>query len=339
MTAMPIQRHIDLTPYNTFAVAAVANYFAPVAGRDDLRAVLDGAGDRSRLILGGGSNILFTRDFDGLVIKNEIRGIRVVREDHDHAWVRVGAGEDWDGFVRWTLRHRLYGLENLASIPGAVGASPIQNIGAYGVEVGDCLEAVETIDLTSGAPRCYQASECALGYRTSIFKQPPRDRYFITAVTFRLSKTARLVTRYADVARAIEGLDPADLDAEMLSDVIRHIRQSKLPDPDELGNAGSFFKNPLVAPDQFAALVAGHGDMPHFSEPDGPVKLAAGWLIEQCGWKGRRVGACGVYPRQALILVNYGGARGEEILALARDIAASVKSRFGIDLETEPRII
>ncbi len=339
MTVMPIQRHIDLTSYNTFAVAAAANYFAPVASRDDLLAVLDAAGDRPHLILGGGSNILFTRDFDGLVIKNEIRGIRVVREDHDHAWVRAGAGEDWDGFVRWTLRHRLYGLENLALIPGAVGASPVQNIGAYGVEVGDFMETVDTIDMATGAPRRFQAAECALGYRTSIFKQPPRDRSFITAVTFRLSKTARLVTAYADVARAVEHLDPAELDAAKISEIIRRIRRGKLPDPGDLGNAGSFFKNPRIAVDRFSALVAEHGPMPHFPQPGGSVKIAAGWLIEQCGWKGRRLGACGVYPRQALILVNYGGARGEEILALARDIAASVRSRFGIDLEPEPRIV
>ncbi len=336
---MPVKRHIDLAPYNTFSVAAVANYFAPIASRDDLHAALDAAGDRPHLILGGGSNILFTRDFDGLVIKNEIRGIRVVKEDHDHAWVRAGAGEDWDGFVRWTLRHRLYGLENLALIPGAVGASPVQNIGAYGVEVGDLLETVDTIDLVTGAPRCFQATECALGYRTSVFKQPPRDRNFITAVTFRLSKTARLVTAYDDVARAVEQLAPGDLDAQKMSDIIRQIRRRKLPDPADLGNAGSFFKNPLVAPDRFAALVAEHGDVPHFSQPGGSVKIAAGWLIEQCGWKGRRVGACGVYPRQALILVNYGDAQGAEILELARNIAASVKSRFGIDLEPEPRII
>jgi UDP-N-acetylmuramate dehydrogenase len=339
MKPMAIRRQIDLTPYNTFAVAATANYFAAIASRDDLRAVLEAAGDRPRLILGGGSNILFTRDFDGLVIRNEIRGIRVVREDRDHAWVRAGAGEDWDAFVRWTLYHRLYGLENLASIPGAVGASPVQNIGAYGVEIGDCLEGVDTIDLASGAPRRFQASECALGYRTSIFKQTPRDRYFITAVTFRLSKTARLETTYGDVARAIEPIAPADLDAHKLSDIIRHIRRRKLPDPAELGNAGSFFKNPQVGPDRLAAIVAAHGEVPHFAAPSGRQKIAAGWLIEQCGWKGRRVGACGVYPLQALILVNYGGARGAEIWALARDIAASVKSRFGIELEPEPRII
>ena len=336
---MLIKRHLDLTPYNTFAVAAAANYFASISSSDDLHAALDAAGDRPRLILGGGSNILFTRDFDGLVIKNDIGGIRVVKENRSHAWVWAGAGEDWDGFVRWTLRHRLYGLENLALIPGAVGASPVQNIGAYGVEAGDLLEAVDTIDLTTGMPRRFRASECALGYRTSIFKQPPRDRYLITAVTFRLEKSARLVTSYAEVAQAVEQLPPADLNADKLSDIIRCIRRSKLPDPAELGNAGSFFKNPLVSADRFAALVAEHGAMPHFPQPGGNIKIAAGWLIEQCGWKGRRAGACGVYPLQALILVNYGGARGEEILDLARDITASVNARFGLDLEPEPRIV
>ncbi len=338
---MPIVRNISLQPFNTFAVAAAANYFAAIASSEDLRTVLDDAAvaGQPRLILGGGSNILFTCDFDGLVLKNEIRGIQVVAEDEAHAWVRAGAGEDWDAFVRWTLQHQFFGLENLALIPGAVGASPVQNIGAYGVEVGDLLEQVDTIELASGARRCFHVSECALGYRTSIFKQPPRDRYFITSVTFRLRKRARLVTTYADVSRAITQEAAEPLTAEKLSDIIRRIRRAKLPDPAALGNAGSFFKNPVISTNRLETLTAEHPAMPHFPQADGRVKIAAGWLIEQCGWKSMRSGACGVYPHQALVLVNYGGATGSEILELARSITRSVKARFDVDLAPEPRIL
>ncbi len=338
---MPIARAINLQPFNTFAVAATARYLATITHPDDLQVVLDDPvyAGLPRLILGGGSNILFTRDFDGLVLKNEIRGIQIMKEDRQHAWVRAGAGEDWDTFVRWTLAHHFFGLENLALIPGAVGASPVQNIGAYGVEVGALLEAVEAIDMASGALCCFHVSECALGYRTSIFKQPPRDRYFITAVTFRLHKHARLVTTYQDVARAVAENAGLELTPRTLSDIIRRIRRRKLPDPAELGNAGSFFKNPVVSIDQFEALAAEHAAMPHFRQADGQVKIAAAWLIEQCGWKGKRIGACGVFPRQALVLVNYGGARGQEIMDLGQAITRSVESRFGLVLEPEPRIL
>ncbi len=338
---MPIARNVSLQPFNTFAVAASANYFAAITSSEDLRTVLEDAAvaGQPRLILGGGSNILFTRDFDGLVLKNEIRGIQVVKEDDELAWVRAGAGEGWDAFVRWTLKHQFYGLENLALIPGAVGASPVQNIGAYGVEVGDLLEQVDTVEMASGIPRRFHVSECELGYRTSIFKQPPRDRYFITSVTFRLRKRSRLVTTYADVARAIAPEAADALTAEKLSDIIRRIRRGKLPDPADLGNVGSFFKNPVISANRFEPLAAENPTMPHFPQSDGRIKIAAGWLIEQCGWKGTRTGACGVYPQQALVLVNYGGAAGREILALSRSIARSVKARFGVDLEPEPRIL
>jgi UDP-N-acetylmuramate dehydrogenase len=338
---MKIAENVALRTYNTFGVTASARYWVSITRPEDLRPLLEDplVAQKPHLILGGGSNILLTRDFEGLVLKNDIRGVEVVKEDRECAWVRAGAGEDWDTFVRWTLARRLYGLENLALIPGTVGASPVQNIGAYGVEVASRLHRVEAVELATGRLRRFHVSECALGYRTSIFKQPPRDRFFITAVTFRLPKTARPVTTYADVARALdrEAVDPVT--PEAVSDVIRAIRRRKLPDPCELGNAGSFFKNPVLTADRFAALHAQHPAMPHFPQADGRVKLAAGWLIEQCGWKGQRVGACGVYPHQALVLVNYGGARGQEILALARAIGRSVKSAFGLDLEPEPRVL
>ncbi|MGD9250063.1 MAG: UDP-N-acetylmuramate dehydrogenase [Desulfobacterales bacterium] len=338
---MAIVPNMDLKPFNTFGVAASARYFASIARSDDLLGVLadPNLAEMPKVILGGGSNLLFTRDFDGLVLKNDIRGIQVLKEDRQSAWVRAGAGEDWDAFVRWTLTHRFYGLENLALIPGSVGASPVQNIGAYGVEVGPLIDRVEAIELASGARRRFHGAECAWGYRTSIFKAPARDRYFITAVTFRLAKSASPVTTYADVAQAIAQGGEAPVTPEALSDIIRSIRRRKLPDPAQLGNAGSFFKNPVVTAPQLSALLAAHPTMPHYPLAGGRAKIAAGWLIEQCGWKGKRAGACGVYPRQALVLVNYGGARGKEILDLARSIRASVQATFGLDLEPEPRIL
>ena len=338
---MSLTENIALEPFNTFGVAATARYWASIRRPEDLHVLLNDPllADQPRLILGGGSNILFARDFDGLVLKNEIRGVAVLKEDGQYAWVRAGAGEDWDAFVRWSLAHRFYGLENLSLIPGSVGASPVQNIGAYGVEAGDLLVGVEAIELATGALRRFHVSECGLGYRTSIFKQPPRDRFFITAVTFRLHKMPHPVTAYADVARAIEKSGPADPTPEALRDVVCRLRRRKLPDPAELGNAGSFFKNPLIAANRFAGLAIRYPKMPHYPQADGRVKIAAGWLIEKCGWKGRRIGACGVYPHQALVLVNYGGARGPEILALAQTISGDVKAVFGLELEPEPRII
>ncbi len=338
---MPLVANMALKPFNTFGVAAAARYFVSIARSEELLAVLDDPtlSATPKLILGGGSNLLFTRDFDGLVLKNDIRGIQVLKEDGQFAWVRAGAGEDWDAFVRWTLAHRFYGLENLALIPGSVGASPVQNIGAYGVEVGPLIDHVEAIELATGTRRRYHGAECAWGYRTSIFKAPPRDRFFITAVTFRLAKTARPMTTYADVAQAVAQGGGGPVTPEALSDIIRSIRRRKLPDPAELGNAGSFFKNPVVSAPQLADLLDAHPAMPYYPMAGGQAKIAAGWLIEQCGWKGKRAGACGVYPRQALVLVKYGGASGKDILYLARAIRASVQASFGLDLEPEPRIL
>ncbi len=338
---MPIVHNMALKPFNTFGVAASARYFTSIARSDDLLGVLDDStlAETPKVILGGGSNLLFTRDFDGLVLKNDIRGIRVLEEDRQSAWVRAGAGEDWDAFVRWTLAHRFYGLENLSLIPGSVGASPVQNIGAYGVEVGPLIDHVTAIELATGTRRRFQGSECAWGYRTSIFKKLPRDRFFITAVTFRLAKTARPVTTYADVAKAIANGGGGPVTPEALSDIVRSIRRRKLPDPAELGNAGSFFQNPVVTAPQLRELLAAYPAMPHYPLTGGRAKVAAGWLIEQCGWKGKRSGACGVYPHQALVLVNYGGAGGKEIWHLAQSIRASVQATFGLDLEPEPRIL
>jgi UDP-N-acetylmuramate dehydrogenase len=336
---MVLQENISLKPYNTLEVEARARFFLPVASQE---ALVDALGDtrptQRLLVLGGGSNVLFTRDFDGLVLKNQFQGRDVLGEDREHARIRAGGGEDWHGFVCWCLQQGYFGLENLSLIPGTVGAAPVQNIGAYGVEVGPYIEAVETIELKSGKARSFKAEECHFAYRHSIFKGRCRNRYFITAVTFRLSKTPHLVTSYADVRQALakrsEGVTPLDL-----SDIICEIRRCKLPDPQDLPNAGSFFKNPTISRRRYRDLAARFPGLPAYPVDMQTVKIAAGWMIEHCGWKGRRRGLCGVYPRQALVLVNYGGATGRDILALAEAVQDDVETAFGVRLQPEPLIL
>jgi len=337
---MSIQENKSLKPYNTLGVDAKARYFLSVTAPDSLLAAIGEARNAlPYLVLGGGSNILFTRDFEGLVLKNDIKGLAVLGQTDDDVHVRAGGGEDWHAFVQWCLQHRFYGLENLSLIPGTVGAAPVQNIGAYGVEVGDRVEAVEAIDMQSGAACRFDARACDFAYRNSIFKDHDRNRFFITAVTFRLHKQAQLVTSYADVRRALAGRKEPVVTPQELSDVICGIRRSKLPDPEEIANAGSFFKNPIISRARYRELTEGFPELPAYPVDDERVKIAAGWMIEKCGWKGRRVGACGVYPRQALVLVNYGGATGRDILNLAEAVQASVEKVFDIRLHPEPLIL
>ena len=337
---MPIQENKSLKPYNTLGVDARARYFLSVTAPDSLVAAIDsGHNDRPLLVLGGGSNILFTRDFEGLVLKNDIKGLAVLEQADDDVRVRAGGGEDWHTFVQWCLQHGFYGLENLSLIPGTVGAAPVQNIGAYGVEVGDRIEAVEAIDMQSGAGCRFEAGACDFAYRNSIFKDRCRNRFFITAVTFHLNKKAQLVTSYADVRRALAGRQETVVTPQELSDTICDIRRHKLPDPEEIANAGSFFKNPIISRPRYQELAERFPELPAYPVDDQRVKIAAGWMIENCGWKGRRVGACGVYPHQALVLVNYGGASGRDILDLAEAVQASVEKRFDIRLNPEPLIL
>lgn len=336
---MALQENISLKPYNTMGVEARARFFLSVTSRAVLAAALAGIDPTQRLlVLGGGSNVLFTRDFDGLVLKNQLAGREVREEDRHHVRIRAASGEDWHGFVDWCLRHGYYGLENLSLIPGTVGAAPVQNIGAYGVEVGTHIEAVEALDLKSGALRRFEAEACRFAYRNSIFKGRCRDRFFITAVIFRLSKTPRLVTSYADVRQALAARGSAAT-PQNLSDTICDIRRRKLPDPQDLPNTGSFFKNPLVSRKRYRDLVERFPGLPSHPVDERTVKIAAGWMIDYCGWKGRRMGACGVYDRQALVLVNYGGATGRDILDLAQAVQDAVEAVFGIRLQPEPRIL
>jgi len=340
MMPLPIRDNVSLQPYNTFGVEARARRFLSVQAPEMLAEAIAGvAHGRPFLTLGGGSNILFTRDFDGLVLKNDIRGVEVLERDDARVRVRVGGGEDWHGFVLWCLRQGLFGLENLALIPGTVGAAPVQNIGAYGVEVGDYIEAVDAIDLQDGSACRFDARACDFGYRDSIFKGRYRHRYFISAVTFRLSPTPRLVTSYADVRQALADKKRKVTTARDLCDIICDIRRRKLPDPEALPNAGSFFKNPVISREDYDRLTGRFPGLPAYPVDAGRTKVAAGWMIEKCGWKGRRIGSCGVYPHQALVLVNYGGASGREILSLAEAVQDAVADQFGIRLHPEPLIL
>jgi UDP-N-acetylmuramate dehydrogenase len=337
---MSLQENISLRPYNTFGVDAKARYFFSVTAPQGLMPVVEEApGELPLFVLGGGSNVLFTRDFEGLVLKNDIMGRAVIENGPDMVRVRAGGGEDWHKFVLWCLRHGFYGLENLSLIPGTVGAAPVQNIGAYGVEVGERIEAVEAIDLRSGESCCFPPGACDFAYRSSMFKHRCRNRFFITAVTFRLDRTARLVTSYADVRQALADRPAAEVTPQELSETICAIRRRKLPDPKEVANAGSFFKNPIISRARHRELADRFPGLPAYPVDDQQVKIAAGWMIDHCGWKGRRVGACGVYPRQALVLVNYGGATGGDVLALAEAVRASVAKVFDIRLEPEPLIL
>lgn len=328
----------DLRALNTFGLPARAArlvriddpaQIAALARQPDWHAM-------PRLVLGGGSNIVLTGDFAGIVLKVAIAGRALVGEDEAAWYVRAGAGEDWHAFVCWTLAQGWPGLENLSLIPGTVGAAPIQNIGAYGLELGERLHSVDAVSLDDGTPRRFAAAQCAFGYRDSVFKHAAAGRWLITAVTFRLPRRWQPVTAYAELARelaarAIAAPTPHDIAAAVIA-----IRRRKLPDPACIGNAGSFFKNPLVDAATLERLLARHPDLPHYPQPDGRHKLAAGWLIECCGWKGRDLGPVGCFERQALVLVNRGGARGADVVRLARAIEDDVFERFGVRLEPEP---
>lgn len=335
--AFRLLERADLTSRNSFGIRATARRLVEVTDATALPDALAALGDTPPLVLGGGSNLLFVDDAaDVLVIADARRD--VLSDDGEQVVVRSAAGADWHGFVLWTLAQDLGGLENLALIPGTVGAAPIQNIGAYGVEVGDRVVAVDAFDRHTGAFVRLDAAACRFGYRDSVFKQQP-DRWIVTAVEFALHRFAEPTLDYAGLrdvlaARGITAPRPLDV-AEAVID----IRRSKLPDPAVIGNAGSFFKNPIVPAAQAADLVAAHAGIPVFAVDAGLRKLSAAWLIDRCGWKGHRDGDAGVSPGHALVLVNHGQAQGSELLGLARRIAASVQMRFGVALEPEPRIV
>lgn len=333
--------HQHYSIHNTFGVDARAYNYIEYKSVDELRAALHSA-PRPFLHVGEGSNLLFVNDFPGTVFHCSNKAVQVVKESDTSVLVRVGAGMVWDDFVALCVERGWYGAENLSLIPGEVGASAVQNIGAYGTEVNSLIEYVETFDTEELETRIFSLSECSYGYRRSIFKRPEYKRYFVTSVVYRLSKVPHINISYGNLAMALRIDDGQSVDDIPLADVRRAIiemRNSKLPDPSQIGSAGSFFINPVVEMEVYERLAVQYPNMPHYSAPDGKVKLSAGWMIEKCGWKGRNIGAAGVYSLQALVLVNLGGATGAEILELAQRIISDVEATFGISLTPEVQII
>lgn len=335
-----LERGVSLQPFNTFGVDARAEWFARIRSLDGLAAVLadERVRDAPRLVLGGGSNLLFTRDFEGLVLKIDLSGFGELTDGGEQRLVRVGAGENWHATVERLLEAGLPGLENLALIPGLVGAAPIQNIGAYGLELAERFHSLCAWDAASNALRTMNGADCGFGYRDSVFKREP-GRLIIVDVTLALPRDWRPVASYSDVAQELRARGIARPEARDVFDAVVAIRRRKLPDPAQIGNAGSFFKNPVVSREQRNELVGRYPSLVNYDIGGGRSKLAAGWMIEACGLKGRVRGRAGVYERQALVLVNRGGATGAEILALAREVQDAVRDRFGIELEPEPTVL
>ena len=336
---MQIQSNFSLKPYNTFGIDVKAKYFSSFSNVEQLKELTNYNPQLSTFVLGGGSNILFTKDFDGHVLKNDIRGIAKINEDDEYVYVRVGAGENWHQFVLFCIKNNWQGIENLSLIPGNVGASPMQNIGAYGVEIRELFLELNAFHVHEKSIHKFNLRDCQFGYRESVFKKNKKDQFVILDVTYRLNKTPRFNTSYGAVEKELQRMKVHDLSAAAISQAIINIRTSKLPDPAAIGNAGSFFKNPSVSKEKFAALKTEFENIIGFENSEGSIKLAAGWLIEQCGWKGFRKGDAGCYDKQALVLVNYGGATGAEIYNLSEEIRQSVIKKFGVALEREVNII
>jgi UDP-N-acetylmuramate dehydrogenase len=335
-----LREDYSLKNHNSFGIDARARYFAEIDNTSDLIHFIrnNPVPGIPVMILGAGSNILFAGDYNGLIIHPFIKGIEIISESSDLVTVRVGAGEIWDNFVEWAVKRDLGGIENLSLIPGSVGASPVQNIGAYGCEVSEVVEQVETIDISDGREKTYPRKDCRFGYRKSIFKTDLKDRSIITYIVFRLSRIPVLKTGYGAVLERLKKYDKPSLSA--VREVIIGIRSEKLPDPAKIGNAGSFFKNPALNEEEFRSFALSHPDVSHFkAEEEGYHKIPAAWLIEQCGWKGSRIGDAGTYPLQPLVLVNYGNATGKEIYELSEKIRDDVFKTFDIRLEREVNLV
>lgn len=335
---MEVYPNYSLRNLNTFHIDASARWFAGFSSEDQLQDLLDMRLSARYFVLGGGSNILLTRDYDGLVMKNEIKGIEILKEDDHHVYVRAGAGESWHGFVQFCTERSLAGAENLSLIPGSVGAAPMQNIGAYGVELKDVFHDLEAFHFQERHTRIFTNADCRFGYRESVFKNAYKNQFCILNVTFRLNKHPTYHTAYGAIEQELERMQTG-VSIQSVARAVINIRTSKLPDPTTTGNAGSFFKNPVIPSAHFTELKKEYPEIPGFPLEDGSVKVAAGWLIEKCGWKGLRKGDAGCHALQALVLVNYGNASGRQILELATEIGNSVNQKFKIQLETEVNII
>ena len=356
---MKIHKNYNLSKLNTFGISVNAKFFVEIHNETEVKELFSKKEFKSnkKLFLGGGSNVLFTKDFDGLVILNKLKGIEILEENSKTVKIRAMGGEIWHDLVIFAVKHDYWGIENLALIPGTVGAAPMQNIGAYGAELKETLFKVETFEIETGEKKIFSKEECKLGYRDSIFKNELKDKYFIMAVTLKLSKipkpnlSYKILQEYLEkLARQSVGGNKIEVkNSKDISDAISEIRRSKLPDPKIIGNAGSFFKNVFVSKDRFEELKKIHGEIPHFDDETSPqpsplrrggnIKIPAGWLIEQCGWKGKRMGNVGVHEKQALVLVNYGGATGKEMLTLANKIIDGVKDKFDLELLPEVNLI
>jgi UDP-N-acetylmuramate dehydrogenase len=337
-----IQESVDLHPYNTFKIRATARYFVAIRSAEDFKELVatEVYKRENHLILGGGSNILLTSDYNGLVIKNEIKGIVISDDTFDTITIKVGAGELWHSLVMHCVSNNWGGVENLSLIPGTVGAAPMQNIGAYGIEIKNVIKNVEAIDNQTGEIKVFTNEECAFGYRESVFKQKLRGKYFISSVTLILTKkNHQFNTTYGAIDATLKQQHVHEISVRTISDAVIAIRQQKLPDPAVVGNAGSFFKNPTISKLHFENIRTTFPDVPGYEVENQEVKVPAGWLIEQCGWKGKTFDAIGVHPHQALVLVNYGGGTGEKIWSLAEKILASVKEKFNIELQPEVNVI
>jgi UDP-N-acetylmuramate dehydrogenase len=334
-----VKENVDLFPYNTFRIHSTAKYLVTIKSSDEAREAFNSElfKKNRHVILGGGSNILLTQDFDGVVLKNEISGITIASEDDATICLRVGSGENWHRFVTYCVTREYGGVENLSLIPGTVGAAPMQNIGAYGVEIREVIHNVEAIDLHTGVTRVFDREQCAFGYRESVFKQALKGRYFISSITLSLTKKNHHLNISYGAIREV--LKEQEVTLRSISDAVIDIRRKKLPDPAIIGNAGSFFKNPSIDFSFFEKLQMKYPSIPSFPGENNLVKVPAAWLIEQCGWKGKTLGNIGVHKHQALVLVNYGDGEGKKIWQLATDIQTSVKEKFGIFLQPEVNVI
>lgn len=337
---MELLQNFSLKNHNTFGIDAQAKEFIAVHSVEQLKTVLKENASKTKFILGGGSNMLLTQDIDALVIHVDLKGKRIVREDENHVWVESQAGENWHEFVLWTINQDFGGLENLSLIPGNVGTTPVQNIGAYGTEIKDTFESCQAVEIATQEVKTFTLVDCNFGYRESIFKQEAKDQYIITSVVFKLTKkNHHIKTDYGDILAELQSQNITEPQIKDVSNAVIAIRRKKLPDPKELGNSGSFFKNPIVLKSDFEKIKAKFPEMRFFDISETEVKVPAGWLIEQAGFKGKRFGDAGIHKNQALVLVNYGNATGQEILAVSKNIQQTVFEKFGIPIEAEVNII
>lgn len=338
---MDILEQISLKSYNTFGLDVKAQHFCAITSKEDIEQLIkkEWKNFHRHLILGGGSNVLLCKDVEGLVIKNNIIGIEILKEDENNVWVKSYSGTTWHDVVLFCVDKGWYGIENLSLIPGTIGAAPIQNIGAYGAELKDVFVELEAIDLETASTKIFTKEQCQFGYRDSIFKHEAKGKYFIFSVTLKLSKQPNINIAYGDIQKVLEEKNIQSPNAKNISDAVIQIRESKLPNPKDLGNAGSFFKNPEITTAEFNRIQQVFPQIPKYDLANGNKKIPAAWLIEQCGWKGKRIGETGNHTKQALVLVNYGNAKGNEIWQHALHVQQSVQEKFGILLEPEVNVI